>query len=108
MSEAAEELQHIMKDDMMRNVSILVFANKMDLPGAMTLKEIVGGLGLNKERRRQWYFSFHFVVVRLDRERSLCFCFRFVQPSIASMGDGLYEGLDWMASALKNKKADLN
>ena len=42
-----------MKDDMMRNVSILVFANKMDLPGAMSLKEIVGGLGLNKEKRRQ-------------------------------------------------------
>ena len=65
-------------------MAILVYANKMDLPGAMNLKEIVGGLKLNKERRRQW----------------------FVQPSIAKMGDGLYEGLDWMATALKNRKKE--
>jgi len=82
LNEAAEELHHILSDDLMANVTILVLANKQDMTGALPVKDIVDGLKLNKERR-QWY----------------------VQGCVANKGDGLYDGLDWMKSALDKKKA---
>lgn len=82
LEEAAKELKHILNDDLMRDCALLILANKMDLPGAMSVKEIVQGFQLSKERSRPW----------------------FVQPSIASRGDGLYEGLDWVANTLRKSK----
>lgn len=87
----------------MRDAIILIFANKQDVPGgnaqnsnfiplsrsnqcalinktcqfpAMKPHEIQEKLGLTRIRDRNWY----------------------VQPSCATTGDGLYEGLTWLTS----------
>lgn len=80
VEEAKEELMHIMADDMMRDVPVLVFANKADLPSALSVGELARSLDL-KSLRSKW----------------------FVQASSAVSGQGLAEGFDWMASELKER-----
>ncbi|KAJ8490434.1 hypothetical protein OPV22_012155 [Ensete ventricosum] len=76
---AKEEFQAIIRDPFMLNSIILVFANKQDLRGVMIPMEISEGLGLYDLRNRTWH----------------------VQGTCALTGDGLYEGLDWLVTALK-------
>ncbi|KAI8866427.1 ARF/SAR superfamily, partial [Ramicandelaber brevisporus] len=55
---------------------VLVYANKQDMPNAARGAELVEKLQLrNQNGRREWY----------------------VQESNFMTGDGLYEGLDWVA-----------
>lgn len=42
--------------DELRDATLLVFANKQDLPNAMTVSEITDKLGLHSLRQRRWYF----------------------------------------------------
>merc|ERR1711972_999122 len=79
---AKDELHKMLAEDELRDAVLLVFANKQDLPNAMSVNEITERLGLNQLRNRQWY----------------------IQSTCATTGDGLYEGLDWMANALNKKK----
>ena len=65
-----------------RDAVLLVFANKQDLPNAMTAAEVTDKLGLHNMRNRQW----------------------FIQSACATTGDGLYEGLDWLSRTLSSKK----
>jgi len=76
---AKEELNRMLAEDELRDAVLLVFANKQDLPNAMKVQEVTERLGLNKLRNRQW----------------------FIQGASAPMGDGLYEGLDWLIDQLK-------
>jgi len=78
-SSAKEELNHMLSEDELRNAVLLVFANKQDLPHAMSINEMTNLLGLNQIKNRQWY----------------------IQATCATSGDGLYEGLDWLAEELK-------
>ena len=78
MAEAQHELQHMLSEDELREAKLLVFANKQDLPDAMTVAEISNSLGLSTLRNRDW----------------------FIQPTSAPAGDGLYEGLDWLSKAV--------
>mmetsp|Transcript_21574 Transcript_21574/g.52817 ORF Transcript_21574/g.52817 Transcript_21574/m.52817 type:complete len:187 (-) Transcript_21574:237-797(-) len=79
---AREELEKTLAEDELRDACVLVYANKQDLPGALSTKEIASGLGLDKMRRK-WY----------------------VQGSCATHGQGLFEGMDWLAGSIKpNKK----
>lgn len=92
--EAAEELQKAMKEDELQDVVLLVMANKQDLPNAMSLavcfssffpygsQEITDKLGLHSIRNHKW----------------------FIQSSVATSGDGLYEGLDWLTKSLTDKE----
>ena len=64
-------------DAELQNSLILVLANKQDLAGAMSVSEVTEKLGLHAIRHRHWY----------------------VQACCATAGHGLYEGLDWLASA---------
>ena len=57
-------------EEELRDAIVLVFANKQDLPNAMSPAEITDKLGLNDLRARTW----------------------FIQPACATQGDGLYEG----------------
>merc|ERR1719312_968033 len=82
VDDAREELQKMLNEDEMRDAIILVFANKQDLPQAMTAAEITDKLGLHNLRNRQW----------------------FIQSACATTGDGLYEGLDWLSRTLSSKK----
>ncbi|XP_053201727.1 ADP-ribosylation factor 6-like [Panonychus citri] len=82
IDEARQELYRIVTDREMRDVIILIFANKQDLPDAMKPSEIQDKLGLNVAafNQRNW----------------------FVQPSCAPNGDGLYEGLTWLMTNFKS------
>jgi len=81
VDEAALELQKVLREDELRDAMLLVLANKQDLPQAMSVAEVTDKLGLHSLRSRQWY----------------------IQATCATSGDGLYEGLDWLSNALKNK-----
>merc|ERR1711879_104555 len=78
VSEAADELQKMLKEDELRDAVLLVFANKQDLPQAMSVSELTDKLGLHSLGARKWY----------------------VQATCATTGDGLYEGLDWLSNTL--------
>eukprot|EP01027_Heterolobosea_sp_BB2_P025628 GEZU01039332.1.p1 GENE.GEZU01039332.1~~GEZU01039332.1.p1 ORF type:complete len:182 (-),score=64.14 GEZU01039332.1:137-682(-) len=81
IGEARDELHRMLSEDELRDAILLVFANKQDLPNAMNAAEITDKLGLHSLRQRNW----------------------FIQSTIATSGDGLYEGLDWLSSNLANK-----
>lgn len=83
VEEARKELHMIVNDREMREVVILVFANKQDLSDAMKPEELQDRLGLTLSglRNRTWV----------------------VQPCCATTGDGLYEGLSWLMAQSKNK-----
>ncbi|KAJ3200960.1 hypothetical protein HDU83_007253 [Entophlyctis luteolus] len=81
IGEARDELQRMLNEDELREAILLVFANKQDLPNAMNAPEITDKLGLHSLRLRQWY----------------------IQAACATSGDGLYEGLEWLSTNLKNK-----
>eukprot|EP01087_Luapelamoeba_hula_P020302 TRINITY_DN690_c2_g1_i1.p1 TRINITY_DN690_c2_g1~~TRINITY_DN690_c2_g1_i1.p1 ORF type:complete len:191 (+),score=36.26 TRINITY_DN690_c2_g1_i1:45-575(+) len=76
--EAAETLNHMLKDAELENSSVLVLANKQDLPGAMTVSELTDKLGMHSLRGNKW----------------------FVQGTCAKTGDGMYEGMDWLSRTL--------
>lgn len=80
---AKAEFQAIISDPFMRNSAILVFANKQDMKGAMTPMEVCEALGLYDLRNRRWH----------------------IQGTCATKGEGLYEGLDWLATTLKEMQA---
>jgi ADP-ribosylation factor protein 1 len=81
ISEAREELQRMLNEDELRDALLLVFANKQDLPNAMTAAEITDKLGLQGLRQRTW----------------------FIQAACATSGDGLYEGLEWLSVNIKRR-----
>ncbi|XP_077356441.1 ADP-ribosylation factor 4 [Festucalex cinctus] len=78
VAESAEELGKMIQEDDLKDAVLLVFANKQDLPNAMTASELTDKLGLNEMRGRTWY----------------------VQATCATQGTGLYEGLDWLSNEL--------
>ncbi|KAJ8764372.1 hypothetical protein K2173_006112 [Erythroxylum novogranatense] len=81
ISEARDELHRMLSEDELRDATLLVFANKQDLPNAMSVSEITDKLGLHSLRRRRWY----------------------IQAACATSGQGLYEGLDWLSSNISSK-----
>lgn len=76
VDEARQELYRIAMDRGMSEIPILIFANKQDMPNAMKPQEIQQRLELSHGplRQRNW----------------------IVQPSTATTGDGIYEGLGWL------------
>eukprot|EP00918_Siedleckia_nematoides_P093969 GHVU01206330.1.p1 GENE.GHVU01206330.1~~GHVU01206330.1.p1 ORF type:complete len:181 (+),score=18.34 GHVU01206330.1:41-583(+) len=80
-AEAADELSKMLQEDELRDAVLLVFANKQDLPNAMSAAEITEKLGLGHIRGRTWY----------------------IQNTCATQGQGLYEGLDWLSGELAKK-----
>jgi small GTP-binding protein len=55
--DAREEFHRMLNEDELRDSVILVFANKQDLPNAMTAAEVTDKLGLNTIRGRSWYIQ---------------------------------------------------
>lgn len=77
IKDAAEELHTMLQEFELRNVALLVFANKQDLPRAMTTSDIIDALGLSAVSN-PW----------------------LVQASCAVSGAGLAEGLDWLSNQI--------
>jgi small GTP-binding protein len=72
------ELNLLLDEPELRGVPVLVFANKQDLPGTINAIEMENRLGLSSCREHQYH----------------------VQSSIATTGNGLSEGLDWLCDVL--------
>ena len=66
----------------MKDCAVLVLANKQDLNGALSPGEVTEKLGMGQLKGRNW----------------------LVQGTSATTGQGIKEGLDWMASVLLKKK----
>ena len=77
-----ETLQNILLAPELQDACLLVYANKQDISGAMTPTEIMEKMELDKIKGRGW----------------------MVQGASATRGDGLTEGLDWIANHLLKKK----
>ena len=75
MAGAREELNKMLVEDELRDATLLVYANKQDLPNAMSTAEVTDKLGLHSLKQRNW----------------------FIQGTCATSGEGIYEGLDWMS-----------
>jgi signal recognition particle receptor subunit beta len=78
MPTARAEIEKMMAEPALSRAKLCVFANKQDMPNALTGTELVDLLGL-RNLKAEWY----------------------LQPTSATTGTGLYEGLDWLASRLK-------
>ncbi|XP_055837040.1 ADP-ribosylation factor 2-like [Episyrphus balteatus] len=83
INEAAKELNGILVEEELRDALLLVYANKQDLPNAMTAAELRDKLHLHQLTARRWY----------------------IQASYATQGHGLYEGLDWLSEELNRRTA---
>jgi len=81
VTEARSELEHLLIQDELKACKVLVLANKQDLPNAMSSSELSSKLGLHTHTGRDW----------------------FIQPSCATNGEGIYEGLDWLNGQLTPK-----
>lgn len=80
IEEARVALHRILSDREMRECLLLVFANKQDVPGALTPAQVTDRLGLAALKDRPW----------------------FVHPSCATSGEGLFEGLAWLSANVKS------
>jgi len=81
MEDVSEELKKMLADPELENACLLVYANKQDMPGALSPNEITEKLELKQLKNRKW----------------------LVQGSSAVIGSGLLEGLDWAAKVLATK-----
>jgi small GTP-binding protein len=78
--EARTELTHVLADEHMDKVPVLLFANKCDMPGAASPSELARVFGLDRiVRSHKWH----------------------VQASNCMSGDGLYEGFSWMSDEVR-------
>lgn len=84
LEQAQLELHRLLQDPELRDMgAVLVFANKQDLPNSMSADEVMQKLKISEGTRQlDWY----------------------VQGCCARNGDGLYEGLDWLANTLKKQQ----
>jgi|EP01046_Picozoa_sp_COSAG06_P037988 ADP-ribosylation factor protein 1 len=76
ISEAHDELHRMLNEDDLKDATVLVLANKQDLPNAMSVAEVTDKLGMHSMRSRKW----------------------FTQATCATTGEGLFEGLDWLSA----------
>jgi small GTP-binding protein len=82
IDEASQQLNKMLDEDQLKNVVLLVFANKQDIPGAMKPSEVSDKLELKSIKGKSW----------------------LIQGTSATNGQGLKEGLDWLANELLKKR----
>ena len=84
--DAREELTKMLNEDEMCDAVLLVFANKQDLPNAVTAAEVTEKLGLHNLRHRQWFpFSRHARQQEMACTRA-CICFLAPCPARRKFG----------------------
>ena len=82
LSQASDELDQMINEDELKELPVLIFANKQDLPNCCTLDEMKEKLNLTKLDRtnRRWH----------------------LQPSSVMEKKGIDEGFKWLADAIKS------
>jgi small GTP-binding protein len=84
IDEASEELHKLMNNEILGNIPILVYANKQDQIHSLNTIELAKKMDLLQIKSRKWY----------------------IQSCSALNGEGIDEGLDWLAKILsKNNKS---
>ena len=73
------EFHQILAEEELADAVVLVYANKQDVPGALTEAQITEGLGLADIKDRQWA----------------------IFKTSAIKGDGLWEGIEWLSNTLR-------
>ena len=76
-----DELRRVLASVELKDAVLLVYANKQDVKDRMTADEIARELKLQSIRSHQWH----------------------IQPCCALTGEGLYEGIDWIAGKVLHK-----
>nr|XP_004652437.1 ADP-ribosylation factor-like protein 14 [Jaculus jaculus] len=82
LEDSRKEFKHILQNEHIRNVPVVVLANKQDVPGALSAEDITR----------------MFRVKKLCSDRSW-----YVQPCCAITGDGLAEGFRKLSAFLKSR-----
>jgi ADP-ribosylation factor protein 1 len=82
LAEAASELHGVLLAEELRDATLLVLANKQDLPNPASVSDVQEALKLRDVRGRKF----------------------FVQGCSATTGTGLFQGLDWLAANLPPAK----
>jgi len=75
LTEVKQELQQLLKQEKLAGASLLIFANKQDLPGALSHQQIAEALNLSE--------------MNADRHYSIVSC-------SAVSGTGLRDGIQWI------------
>jgi len=78
LSEVKSELTKLLEEPDLANAHVLVFANKQDVIGALSMNDVKAALSLTDVTSHNW----------------------FLQPTCAIKGEGLFEGLDWLATQI--------
>ncbi|XP_018320510.1 ADP-ribosylation factor-like protein 5A [Agrilus planipennis] len=76
-----EELYKMLNHEELQKAGVLIYANKQDIKGSMSASEISRELDLTSIKKQQWH----------------------IQSCCALTGEGLYQGLEWIANRLKKK-----
>lgn len=80
---ARDELSKMLGEEELQGAAVLILANKQDIPGALSAAEVMKGLELAElAGGRKWH----------------------VQPTTATSGDGLYDGLCWLKDTLEQQR----
>lgn len=82
IGDSKSELTLMLQEEELKEVPVMVFANKQDMPNAMTAAEVSEGLGLTEIRNRQWA----------------------IFQTSAIKGSGILEGLDWLSNVVNATK----
>lgn len=82
LDETSFELSELLLEDQLSSVPVLVFANKQDLASSATAAEIAQALALQAIKDRPWQ----------------------IQACSATAGEGLKEGMEWIAQNVVKKK----
>ncbi|CAG0883406.1 unnamed protein product [Darwinula stevensoni] len=81
VSIAKSELYKMLAHDELNKAAVLIYANKQDVKGGMSAAEISRHLNLTSVKGHKWQ----------------------IQSCCALTGEGLYQGLEWIASHLRHK-----
>ncbi|KAG0750388.1 hypothetical protein G6F37_007264 [Rhizopus arrhizus] len=82
MQTSKEELHAMLEEEELRDAALLVFANKQDMEGALSVAEVADALGLSTLKNRQYS----------------------IYKTSALKGEGLTEGLDWLVNIIQENK----
>ena len=74
-----EELNHVFKEEELKDCLVLILANKQDIEGAMTVEHVTNALNLDQFNDRTWK----------------------IFGTCAIKGDGLVEAFQWLTLNLK-------
>lgn len=76
VEEARTELQNMLTEEELKDAVLLIFANKQDLPNALSPADMTDALGLSQLRNRKWH----------------------IQSTCAIKDQGVFEGLEWLCN----------